>query len=62
MDKIHAIAETYRPFLLAKRFATAKTAAYMQSWVEQLLHFACHYRGESFEQVLPRSGIKGKTP
>lgn len=26
----------------------------MQQWMEQLLYFACDYRGESFEQVLSR--------
>lgn len=54
MDKIHAVAELYREFLLDKQFATEKTAGYMQKWVEQFLHFACDYRGEPFEQVLIR--------
>jgi len=54
MDKIRAVAEQYRKFLLEKQFATEKTAGYMQSWVEQFLHYACNYRGEPFEQVLIR--------
>ena len=54
MDKIHEICEQYRRFLLERQFATEKTAVYMQKWVEQFLHFACDYRGESFEQVLTR--------
>lgn len=54
MDKIHAVGDLYRQFLLARQFATEKTAGYMQKWVEQFLHFACDYRGESFEQVLTR--------
>jgi len=54
MDKIHAVTELYRQFLLDKQFATEKTAGYMQKWVEQFLHFACDYRGEPFEQVLVR--------
>jgi len=54
MDKIHAVTELYRQFLLDKQFATEKTAGYMQKWVEQFLHFACDYRGEQFEQVLVR--------
>ncbi len=46
MDKIRAVTESYRQFLLEKQFATEKTAGYMQKWVEQFLHFACDYRGE----------------
>jgi len=54
MDKIHAAGEQYRRFLLSRQFASEKTAGYMQNWVEKFLHFACDYRGESFEQVLTR--------
>jgi len=54
MDKIHTICEQYRRFLLEKQFASEKTAAYMQKWVEKFLHFACDHRGEPFEQVLTR--------
>jgi len=54
MDKIHVVAEQYRQFLLQRQFATEKTAGYMQTWVEQFLHFACNYRDEPFEQVLIR--------
>lgn len=54
MDKVHAVGESYRQFLLNRRFASAKTAPYMQKWVEQFLLFARDYRGESFEQVLTR--------
>jgi len=54
MDKIHAVGELFRQFLLSRQFATEKTAGYMQQWAEQFLHFACDYRGEPFEQVLTR--------
>ena len=54
MDKVHAVGEMYRQFLLSKQFATEKTAGYMQNWVERFLRFARDYRGESFKQVLTR--------
>jgi len=54
MDKVHAVGELFRQFLLSKQFATEKTAGYMQKWVEQFLRFARGYRGDSFEQVLAR--------
>lgn len=54
MDKIRAVGEQYRRFLLSREFATEKTAGYMQNRVEQFLRFACDYRGETFEQVFAR--------
>ncbi len=54
MDKIHAVADQYRRFLVERQFATEKASGYMQGRVEQFLHFACGYRDEPFEQVLIR--------
>jgi integron integrase len=54
MDKILAVCEQYRQFLLNRKFATERTAGFMQNWVEKFLRFALDYRGESFEQVLTR--------
>jgi len=54
MDKIYAVAEQYRHFIISKQFVNEKAAGYMQSWVEKFLFFARDFRDEPFEHVLSR--------